>query len=108
MKRDENALLKSMSTHQIDFWALWIFMKSQQGEVLQKYLSRKLEWILTTKYFCIKEVKMAGNLADNIVNKMMDPTRTQNQENQDIMVTLSFPILTQHERLRDFSAQPSV
>lgn len=45
---------------------------------------------------------MAGNLADNIVNKMMDPTRTQNHENQDILVTLSFPILTQHERLRDY------
>ena len=47
-------------------------------------------------------VKMAGNLADNIVNKMMDPTKTQNQENQDIMVMK--PILTRKivERLRDF------
>ena len=68
-------------------------------------VERQKTWILTRKtqksHFWIS-VKMAGNLADNIVNKMMDPTRTQNHENQDILVTLSFPILTQHERLREY------
>ena len=85
------------------FYVIWITIPKMTKKAL--IVERQKTWILTRKtqksHFWIS-VKMAGNLADNIVNKMMDPTRTQNHENQDILVTLSFPILTQHERLREY------
>ena len=85
------------------FYLFWITIPKMTKKAF--IVERQKTWILTRKtqksHFWIS-VKMAGNLADNIVNKMMDPTRTQNHENQDILVTLSFPILTQHERLREY------